>query len=83
VPRRDLGRVNRRAHGVLLDPFAGFLSPAPSDLGLGGGAARPGQQRGVLVPLDFATGGGDRARDPRAVGELRRGPRGGGRDPRA
>jgi hypothetical protein len=78
VPRRDLGRVNRRAHGVLLDPFAGFLPPAPSDLGLGGGATRPGQQRGVLVPLDFATGGGGRARDPRAVGESRRGPRGAG-----
>jgi hypothetical protein len=69
TPRRDLGRVNCRAHGVLLDPFARFHPPAPSDLGLGGGAARPGRQRGVLVPLDFAAGGGGCARDPRAVGE--------------
>jgi hypothetical protein len=44
APRRDLGQVNRRARGVLLDPFARFLPPAPSDLGLGG-AARPGRQR--------------------------------------
>jgi hypothetical protein len=51
APRRDLGQVNRRARGVLLDPFARFLPPAPSDLGLGG-AARPGRQRRVLVLLD-------------------------------
>jgi hypothetical protein len=52
APRRYLGRVDHRTHGVLLDPFAHFLPLAPSDLGLGGGGAQLGQQHGVLVPLD-------------------------------
>jgi hypothetical protein len=50
APRQDLGRVNRRAHGVLLDPFSRFLPPAPSDLGLGGGEARRGRSMVCSCP---------------------------------
>jgi len=47
APRRDLGRVNRRARSRAAgDPLARSLPPAPSDLGL------PRRQRRVLVLLD-------------------------------